>query len=300
MKLAQIRLPSGELHAAVVEGDDVFDAAGPRAQRVHEYVALAAAEGRPLPNVVADYASPASRYSLEALACATTPDSPSLGIPICPPEVWGCGVTYKRSAEFRDEDTQATAKGIYDYVYSAPRPEIFFKATASRCVGPNEAIGARSDSTFTAPEPELALVLNRRGEIVGYTVANDVSAWDIERENPLYLPQSKIYRGCCALGPVVVTADEIGDGNNLLLTCRILRRGGIAFAGQVSTSRIGRRFSELIHYLTLDNPIPDGTVVCTGTGVIVPPENALSEGDVVEIEIEKIGLLRNPVVRLGG
>jgi 2-dehydro-3-deoxy-D-arabinonate dehydratase len=161
-------------------------------------------------------------------------------------------------------------------------------------------VGIRSDSTFTAPEPELALVLTSRGDIVGYSAADDVSAWDIERENPLYLPQSKIFRGCCSLGPVVVTPDELGDAGNLLITCTIRRAGAVTFAGEVSTSRIGRTFEELIHYLTLDNPIPDGTVVCTGTGIIVPPENALAEGDVVEIQVEGIGLLSNPVSRLGG
>lgn len=300
MKLAQIAVPGQGLRAAVVVGDDVIDVAGPRARRVDEYLTLAGTEGRALLDVISDVGLAGTRYSFEALSVETDPSRPRLAIPICPPEVWGCGVTYKRSAEFRDDDAQTATKGIYDYVYSAPRPEIFFKGTAARCVGPNEAIGIRSDSAFTAPEPELALVLSARGEIVGFTVANDVSAWDIERENPLYLPQSKIYRGCCALGPVVVTPDEVGNANDLLLSCRILRDGAVVFEGEVSTSRIGRTFDELVRYLTLDNPIPAGTTVCTGTGVIVPPENALAEGDVVEIAVEKIGTLRNPATRLKG
>src|SRR5690606_18114159 len=158
-----------------------------------------------------------------------------------------------------------------------------------------EPIAVRSDSAFTAPEAELALVLDAHGTIVGYTVADDVSAWDIERENPLYLPQSKIYRGCCALGPVIVTAEEIPNPNDLNLTCRIVRHGEVLFEGEVSTSRIGRTLSELVEYLTRDNPIPDGTVVCTGTGVIVEHEHALRAGDVVEITIDRIGTLRNPV-----
>ena len=153
----------------------------------------------------------------------------------------------------------------------------------------------RADSTFTAPEPELALVLDRNGRDSRYTIANDVSAWDIERENPLYLPQSKIFQGCCALGPTIVTPDEAGDGRGLNLSCRIHRAGRTIFEGAVSTDRIGRTFDELIHYLMLDNPIPDGTVVLTGTGVIVTLEHALAPGDVVEIEVERLGVLRNPV-----
>ena len=129
-----------------------------------------------------------------------------LTMPLTPPEVWGAGVTYRRSAEFREEGS-----GIYDKVYAADRPELFFKATASRCAGPGEPIGKRRDSTFTATEPELAIVVGGTGAILGFTVANDVSAWDIERENPLYLPQSKVYRGCFAFGPVIVTPDEIPD-----------------------------------------------------------------------------------------
>ncbi|MBI2940627.1 MAG: fumarylacetoacetate hydrolase family protein [Chloroflexi bacterium] len=306
MRLTQLAFPSfgsgtAAIHAALIEGDRVVDIACPDARQTHEYVALAARQRRPLADVVAEGRRAAGGYTyrLPDLAGGMAPNPRlQLTIPISPPEVWGCGVTYRRSAEFRDEDTASTARGIYDYVYSAPRPEVFFKATAARCVGPDEPIGVRSDSTFTAPEPELAFVLASTGEIVGFTIANDVSAWDIERENPLYLPQSKIYQGCAALGPVVVTPDEIGDPNNLLLRCRIWRSDAIIFEGEVNTSRIGRSFDQLVHYLTLDNPVPDGTVVCTGTGVIVERRHALADGDVVEIEVEKIGLLRNPVRRL--
>ena len=293
MRLAQIAFPGGEVHGAIVRDDTVVDIRWP----IAECIALASAAGCRVEQLLASASGTGQIYSYRSLLAETAPDRPRLTMPICPPEVWGCGVTYKKSAEFRDDDTQ-TSKGIYDYVYSAPRPETFFKGRAAHCVGPNDPIGIRSDSSFTAPEPELALVLVSTGEIVGFTVANDVSAWDIERENPLYLPQSKIFRGCCAIGPVIVTTDEIGDPNGLLLSARILRDGRETFAGSVNTSRIGRTFAELVHYLSLDNPIPDGTVVCTGTGVIVPPENALAPGDVVEIEIEKIGRLSNPARRL--
>src|SRR5258706_16412705 len=131
-------------------------------------------------------------------------------LPISPKEVWACGCTYEMSASFRDAE-HGTREGFYAYVFKEPRPEIFFKGTARVCVGPGQGIGIRSDSKFTAPEPELAVLLGSKGVIVGYTLANDASAWDIERENPLYLPQSKIYTGACALGPAIVTADELRD-----------------------------------------------------------------------------------------
>jgi 2-dehydro-3-deoxy-D-arabinonate dehydratase len=227
------------------------------------------------------------------------PDSgrPYLRVPIDPAEVWGAGVTYKKSAEFRDEDT-STSKGIYDLVYSAPRPELFFKGRAAHCVGPNAAATIRADSSFTAPEPELALVLSARGDILGFTLCDDVSAWDIERENPLYLPQSKIFYGCVALGPTVVTPDELGDPRALTLRCAISRRGETVFDESVGLDRIKRTFDELIGYLRLNNPIQDGTVLSTGTGIIVPPELALQPGDVVSLQCEPIGTLRHSMRRL--
>jgi 2-dehydro-3-deoxy-D-arabinonate dehydratase len=221
----------------------------------------------------------------------------SLRIPIDPSEVWGAGVTSKKSAEFRDEDT-STSKGIYDMVYSAPRPELFFKGRAAHCVGPNEAATIRADSTFTAPEPELALVLARDGKILGYTLCDDVSAWDIERENPLYLPQSKIFYGCVVLGPTIVTRDEIGDVSALTLRCAIHRGGQVIFDESVGLDQIKRSFQELIDYLRLNNPIQDGAVLSTGTGIIVPPELALREGDEIEMVCEPIGTLRHAMRKL--
>src|SRR6202790_2425529 len=158
-------------------------------------------------------------------------------LPIFPPEVWACGCTYEMSASFRDAE-HGTREGMYAYVYRERRPEIFFKGTARVCVGPGQPIGIRVDSTFTAPEPELALILGSQGKILGYTLANDVSAWDIERENALYLPQSKVYTACCALGPVIVTPDELTDPYNLEMTCAITRAGAIRFEGSTSTSRL--------------------------------------------------------------
>ena len=224
----------------------------------------------------------------EDLSAGRTPHR--LTMPLTPPEVWGAGVTYKRSADFREEGS-----GIYDKVYDAERPELFFKATAARCAGPGEPIGRRRDSSFTASEPELAIVVGAHGAILGFTLANDVSAWDIERENPLYLPQSKVYNGCFAFGPVIVTADEIADPYALELHCRVERGGREVFAGTASTLQLKRRLPELIEWLRRSNDIPGGTILSTGTGIIQPMDVGLEEGDLVAISCPEIGELRNLV-----
>ena len=233
---------------------------------------------------------------IDALAHPNS-QGPRLRIPIDPPEVWGAGVTYKKSAEFRDEDT-STSKGIYDMVYSGARPELFYKGRAVHCEGPNEAGGIRADSEFTAPEPELAVVLTAEGTILGYTLCDDVSAWDIERANPLFLPQSKIFTGCVVLGPTVVTPDELGDPHKLTLRCTIQRDGQTLFEDEVGIDRMKRSFEELIHYLRLNNPLQDGAVLTTGTGIIVTQEQALHEGDEVVLHSEPIGTLRHTMRKL--
>jgi 2-dehydro-3-deoxy-D-arabinonate dehydratase len=194
-------------------------------------------------------------------------------VPVDPPEAWGAGVTYRRSADFREEGT-----GFYDRVYVAERPELFFKASAWRCVGPGGPIGKRRDSGFTAAEPEIAIVLARDGRILGFTLANDVSAWDIERDNPLYLPQSKVYNGCFSFGPVIVTPDEIGDPYALVLSCRVTRGGREVFAGEASTAQLKRRFEEIVAWLLRSNEIRTGTVLSTGTGIIQPMDAGSSRG----------------------
>lgn len=214
-------------------------------------------------------------------------------MPIHPPEVWGCGCTYKSSASFRDAE-HGTREGFYAHVYRSERPEVFFKGTARVCVGPGEAIGIRSDSQFTAPEPELAVLLGSRGRILGYTLANDVSAWDIERQNPLYLTQSKIYKGACSFGPVFVTPDELGDLRGLQMTCHVERGGRTLFSGEVGLDKLGRSIETLIEYLLRCNPAPAGTLLLTGTGIIATQEAALAPGDIVTIAIPQIGELRNP------
>lgn len=224
-----------------------------------------------------------------------SPDAPYLLLPVVPPEVWAAGVTYERSREARLAET--TTVGIYDKVYEAERPELFLKATASRCVGPNVPVGIRADSRWTVPEPELGVVLGAGGEVLGYTLGNDMSARDIEGENPLYLPQTKIYRACCSLGPTVLVTDEPVEGR-LTLWCRIRRGTREVFRGEVSTSRLRRPISELIAYLRRANDIPPMTVLLTGTGIVPPDEFACEEGDLIEIGADEIGVLRNSAVRM--
>lgn len=213
-------------------------------------------------------------------------------IPLSPREVWACGCTYEMSASFRDAE-HGTREGFYRHVFTAERPEIFFKGTSRVCVGPGKAIGIRPDSKFTAPEPELAVVLGSKGKILGYTLANDVSAWDIERENPLYLPQSKVYTACCSLGPVIVTPDELNDVYALDMTCVIDRGGNTIFSGSTSTAKLGRKIEQMIDYLLRSNAVPAGSVLLTGTGIIVTEESALAPGDIVSIHVGQIGTLSN-------
>jgi 2-dehydro-3-deoxy-D-arabinonate dehydratase len=224
-------------------------------------------------------------------------DTVTLVAPIDRQEVWAAGVTYLRSRDARMEES-TSAKSAYDLVYEAERPEIFFKATPSRVSGPGEAIAIRGDSTWDVPEPELALVINQGGEIAGYTIGNDVSSRSIEGENPLYLPQAKVYSKCAALGPVIALAWEIGEIKNRTIRLIIRRGGEVLFDGDTSTSQIHRTFDDLVGYLRRYNEFPAGVVLMTGTGIIPPSEFTLQDGDEVEIAIDGIGSLRNPVIRL--
>ena len=220
-------------------------------------------------------------------------DDVDLLLPLEPAEVWACGCTYAPSADFRDGEL-GTRDGMYSYVHKPEnRPEIFFKGTSRVCVGSGERIGIRRDSSFTAPEPELGVVIGASGTILAYTLGNDVSAWDIERENALYLPQSKVYDACCSLGPVLVTPDEMPDPYSLQMSCQIMRDGQVTFSGSVSTSKLRRTFEELVEYLTRSNKVPTPTVVLTGTGIIVEQESALQPGDVCSISVPQIGTLSN-------
>jgi 2-dehydro-3-deoxy-D-arabinonate dehydratase len=292
MKCLQVTTGDGAVWLALAEGQQVRVLVRPHLGIATTLDLLSAVDGQGLDAAAWALSAAAAGVFIPVtwadLEAERTPFR--LTIPLTPTEVWGAGVTYKRSADFREEGS-----GIYDKVYAAERPELFFKATAARCAGPGQPIGRRRDSAFTASEPELALVIGKGGAILGYTLANDVSAWDIERENPLYLPQSKVYNGCFSFGPVIVTADEIADPYALLLTCRVERHGREVFAGSASTSQLKRRFPELVEWLRRSNDVPGGSVLSTGTGIIQPMDVGLEEGDVVTIACPEIGELRNPV-----
>ncbi len=218
-----------------------------------------------------------------------------LVLPLVPKEVWAAGVTYGLSRDERQKESSLPE--VYARVFRSERPEIFFKATAERCVGPYEAIGIRGDSNWNVPEAELAFVLYG-DEIVGYTIGNDVSSRSIEGENPLYLPQAKIYDRCCAIGPCIVTPAEIPDPHKLTVQCEIIREENTIFSGETSTAEMVRTCKELAGFVRKHNPLPDGTVVLTGTGLVPPEEISLLPGDLVRITIEKIGTLENPVIEV--
>jgi 2-dehydro-3-deoxy-D-arabinonate dehydratase len=215
--------------------------------------------------------------------------------PFDPPEVWAAGVTYKTSEMERRRESDTP--DVYSKVYAADRPEFFFKATPDRCVGPFEFVGIREDSQWDIPEPELAFVLYK-GEIIGYTIGNDMSSRTIEGENPLYLPQAKVFNRCCAIGPCFVTAESFENPQDLDISCAIIRNDVEVFSGETSTAEMARTCDELADWLQRHNYMPNMTTVLTGTAIVPPPEFTLEEGDVVIITIEGIGTLENEVMQV--
>jgi 2-dehydro-3-deoxy-D-arabinonate dehydratase len=217
--------------------------------------------------------------------------------PLIAPETWAAGVTYERSRDARVRESHVA--DVYDLVYEAKRPELFFKdAAGRRTVAPGEPISIRTDAAWSVPEPELAVVLGGAGQPLAVTIGNDVSARDIEGANPLYLPQAKIYAGACALGPALLVPADWTVPFEIEL--RILGPGGeTLFAGQTSTDRMRRTLNELVEFLVRDNPLPAGSVLLTGTGVVPPDDFTLAPGQTVEIAIAGIGTLRNPVALAG-
>jgi 2-dehydro-3-deoxy-D-arabinonate dehydratase len=304
MKLCQFAMPGRGGRVGLVDGETVVDITAPR-EGVRSVLDLIVKGRTPVgvERLARALARQGRRARLAWRALDQAPGPRRLGLlaPLDPPEVWGAGITYRRSREYYSEHDTGHAhreKGIYDYVYEAERPELFYKGSAARSVGPHGTIGLRGDSTLTAVEAELAVVIGAGGRIVGYTVGNDLSAWDIERENPLFLPQSKIFQGSFAFGPVLATPSTIPDPHTLDIHCVIERDGRPLYEGRASTRDLKRRCEELVDWLGRYNPIPPGTVLSTGTGILVPDEHALAAGDVVTIAIDGIGTLRNPVRRL--
>lgn len=222
-------------------------------------------------------------------------------VPIEAQEVWAAGVTYEQSRAGRNHESsneETSPETFYDKVYEAKRPEIFLKSTKERTVGPEDNVCLRSDSNWQIPEPELGLVISDTGEIIGYIIGNDMSSRDIEGENPLYLPQAKIWKNSCSIGPAIRLAETVKNPYDFEINCRIYRQDLLEFEGQANTSQLKRKLDELVSYLIKDNLIFDGTVLLTGTCIIPPNEFTLKDGDRIEIEIPSIGLLANSVKAL--
>ena len=230
-------------------------------------------------------------------AAATVPvsfDPASILAPIVSQEVWAAGVTYYRSRKARMEESKDSgACDFYDRVYAAERPELFFKATGRRVAGPGQPVRIRSDAKWSVPEPELTLLANPQGAIVGCTIGNDMSSRDIEGENPLYLPQAKVYDGSCALGPCVLLCSE--PARTTAISLEITRDGKTAFAGSTKLAELKRELKELVHYLFRDTSFPAGAFLMTGTGIVPGDNFTLAHGDVIRIQIDGIGTLQNYV-----
>jgi 2-dehydro-3-deoxy-D-arabinonate dehydratase len=233
--------------------------------------------------------------AMHAAADRTGPSDAELLAPIGAQEVWAAGVTYYRSRAARMEESRATGGGdFYALVYEAERPELFFKASPHRVAGPGQAVRIRRDARWNVPEPELVLAVNAAGHIFGYTVGNDMSSRDIEGENPLYLPQAKVYDGSCALGPGVLVTEETPDSDTTI-TLRIERRGQDAFRGTTTLAQLRRSPASLVEYLYREASFPNGALLMTGTGIVPPSDFTLQEGDSIQIDIAGVGRLVNVV-----
>jgi 2-dehydro-3-deoxy-D-arabinonate dehydratase len=235
---------------------------------------------------------------LRRLSKAGLEEHPLNGVRLLTPvesqEVWAAGVTYLRSKEARMVESEFSASA-YDLVYDAARPEIFFKSLPEKVVSPGEAVGIRQDAHWNVPEPELALVINSSGRIVGFTIGNDMSSRDIEGANLLYLPQAKIYTGSCAVGPWIVVGETEDDARQWSIQLEIQRGGKQVFAGETGAGKIKRPFNELVDYLFRSQKFPNGAVLLTGAGVVPPDAFTLEANDSVRITVSGIGTLENPV-----
>ena len=237
---------------------------------------------------------------IAAVTATPLPLDPGLLAPIGRAEVWAAGVTYFRSRDARMEESKGSGGGdFYARVYDAPRPELFFKATASRVAGPGQPVRLRRDSKWNVPEPELALWISSAGTIEGYTIGNDMSSRDIEGENPLYLPQAKVYDACCGLGPAILVTDG-PLAKSTAIKLEVGRGSSVAFRGETSLERLKRRPEELVEWLFRDQSFPDGCFLLTGTGIVPEGDFTLEPGDEVRIEVDGIGRLVNLVTRASG
>ncbi|PYV37644.1 MAG: fumarylacetoacetate hydrolase [Acidobacteria bacterium] len=295
MKLCRYWLPDSGPTLGLVDGSLVYNLADADAETFGSFSRMLGLENLP-DRAERAAARVRSRAGLLWNDLDVAPDvrKPHLLAPVTKQEVWAAGVTYLRSREARMEES-AGGGSFYDKVYYSDRPELFLKGTSNRVAGPNAAIRIRKDSRWNVPEPELALLLGPAGSLVAFTAGNDVSSRDIEGENPLYLPQAKVYKGSCALGPAFVLADSVPDVQALIIELRIRRGSTIPFEGSARVAQMKRTLKDLVSYLFREQEFPYGVLLLTGTGIVPPDDFTLMPGDIVEITIPEIGTLRNPV-----
>lgn len=267
-------------------GADAYDltAARPNVTAFEDLAYVANVSNRTVDEVAGDL--------LDETETIPVPDETAVGIPTLVDEVWAAGVTYEISEQAREAESGMPE--MYLDVYGAERPEVFFKATWDRVVASGDAVGVRGDSEWNVPEPELGIVLYE-GEIVGYTIGNDVSSRSIEGQNPLYLPQAKVYDRCCALGPCVATPEAVGDPHDLVMTMTVERGGKTVYEGETSTGEMVRTCEELVSYLNRHNSVPESAVLLTGTSLVPEEGFSLTPADEVHIDIENVGHLANDV-----
>jgi 2-dehydro-3-deoxy-D-arabinonate dehydratase len=284
MQLCKVQLESREIRVGAVENEHV------RFLDLEKYVGLHC-----LSDVLhADDPAAVASDMLDEDVPRLPLEEVTLLAPLDAQEIWAAGVTYIRSREARERES-AGAASFYDKVYTAERPELFFKATPHRVSGPGGRVRVRQDSRWSVPEPELALVLSPRLQLVGYTIGNDMSARDIEGENPLYLPQAKVYDHSCAIGPVITLQNSMPPLPQVSIQLTIERFGKTVFTGSTTLSQMARSAEELIQWLGRDNSFPHGVILLTGTGIVPPDEFTLEADDRVSIEVTGIGRLTNIV-----
>ena len=286
MRIAKIKLPDEEIRLAIVEDEQVRLLDLGQVENCHNLSDLIySTDPRGL-----------ARFLIEREVEPLPHSAVTFLAPIDRQEVWAAGVTYKRSQVARMEESKSGASH-YDKVYTAPRPELFFKATPSRVAGPGLPLRIRQDTVWSVPEPELALVISPSLKLIGYTIGNDMSARDIEGENPLYLPQAKLYNECCGLGPWILIPEGPLNRSQTKIQIDISRKKSVVFHGETDVDQMARTFEDLISWLGKDNSFPHGAFLLTGTGIVPPDEFSLHAGDSVTITIQGIGTLTNPIVQ---
>ena len=284
MKVAKYRLPNGTDGVGRVDGDQLIPLQLTGGQYRNLFEILEADAPYEVVNILSVGQTPVPLATVNLLP------------PIDQQEVWAAGVTYKRSRAARMEES-LTAADFYDRVYASPRPELFFKASPHRVAGHGQPLRIRKDSEWNVPEPELTLVLNSHLNLVGYTIGNDMSSRDIEGDNPLYLPQAKVYDQCCGLGPWIALEPEMPPREEIGIEMEIRRGGAVVMRGQTSVTQMARSFESLVGWLKRDNSFPHGVYLLTGTGIIPEANFTLEPNDEVAIQITGIGSLVNRIVR---